>query len=440
MTDITETTSQITDLSQSLRKKIAVIGTGISGMGLAYLLNPHHDITVYEKESYIGGHSRTIDINVDSSSQTVSVDTGFIVFNHRNYPHLTAMFDQLNVPVAKSNMSFGISINDGWLEYGTRKLPYLLAQKRNLLRPKFWRMINDILTFNKQALAFVEKNPQASMQQCLDDLGMQEWFKHYYLLAMGGAIWSTPLQEMLKFPAKTMIQFFDNHGLLTVNDQPQWFTVQGGSRSYVSRLTASFANKIRLNCGVKRVIRTEQGVIVEDTQGNSEQYDEVIFACHSDQAIAMIEKPTTEEQQILGNVHYLPNRVIVHSDLRFMPKRKQAWSSWVYLSREREDQSNTVSLTYWMNNLQPINCDKPILVTLNPTELPDPKLTYDDHWFDHPQFDQSAINAQQRIEEIQGKDRLWFCGAWQRYGFHEDGLASAVNVAAKFGIKAPWLD
>lgn len=418
------------------RKKIAIIGTGISGLGIAYLLAPHHDITVFEKNAYIGGHSRTIDVT--TSDKTVPVDTGFIVFNYRNYPHLSALFKHLSVPVAKSKMSFGVSIDNGFLEYGTEHLSDLFAQKRNLFRPAYIKMLKDILKFNRSALKFAEENPNASMQQCLTELGLGEWFKKYYLLAMGGAIWSTPLEEMLRFPAATMIQFFHNHGLLTVSDQPQWYTVEGGSREYIKKLTASFKENIRCNSQITSVKRTTHGIDILFENGDIESFDEVVFACHSDQALRLLDNPTDNEKQILGNIHYQPNTVYVHHDISFMPKRKKAWSSWVYLSENRSQANKQLCLTYWMNNLQPINSASPVLVTLNPLNPPHPNLTYDIHEFDHPKFDQSAINAQKRMNEIQGTDKIWYCGAWQRYGFHEDGLLSAVNAAKKMGITPPW--
>ena len=417
-------------------KKIAIIGTGISGLGAAYLLNPHHTITVYEKNPYIGGHSRTVD--VETRQGPVAVDTGFIVFNYRNYPLLTGLFEHLQVPVAKSDMSFGASINHGWLEYGTPRLANLFAQKRNLLRLDFWRMLRDILRFNARAKQFLDSDPQMSLGDCLDRLQMGAWFRNYYLLAMGGAIWSTPLDEMLHFPAASFIRFFDNHGLLTVSDQPQWFTVAGGSREYVSRLTASFADHILINRGVVRVVREADQVVVVDTQGGRETYDEVVFACHADQALAMIAEPTREEARILAAFRYQPNRAILHSDQSFMPQHKKAWASWVYLSEHRRDQNPSVSLSYWMNNLQPLATQEPLIVTLNPGREPDSALVHNDYWFDHPLFDEAAIRAQSEITSIQGRDRFWFCGAYQRYGFHEDGLGSAVAMAQKMGIEKSW--
>lgn len=419
------------------RRNIAIIGTGISGLGIAYLLYPHHNVKVYEKNDYIGGHSRTVDI--DTPDGSIAVDTGFIVFNKRNYPLLTALFSHLNVPVDKSDMSFGASINKGWLEYGTMRLENLFAQKSNILNPKFIKMIKDVLKFNSKAHSYLECNPALTLGEFLDELKLGQWFRKYYLLAMGGAIWSTPIASMLEFPARTLIRFFDNHGLLTIKDHPQWYTVQNGSREYVKRLTEKFSDSILLKHGVSKVIRNQDSVTVHDTNGNIENYDEVIFACHADQVLKMTENLSHAEHSVLSNFLYQPNRVVLHSDTRFMPKRKGAWASWVYLSEEEEDKNPHISLSYWMNNLQSLKTNIPIIATLNPSKEPLSDLIYDEHWFDHPVFDEKAIKAQEEIENIQGKDRFWFCGAYQRYGFHEDGLLSAVKIGEKMGIKPSWI-
>lgn len=416
--------------------KIAIIGSGISGLGAAYLLNPHHDITVYEQSDTPGGHSRTVEIQTAEGS--VPVDTGFIVFNHLNYPLLTRLFEHLQVPTAKSDMSFGVSIDDGWLEYGTCQWSGLFAQAKNLIRPQYWHMLRDIMRFNREARNYLQVDNNISLKDCLDKLGMGRWFRQYYLLAMGGAIWSTPIEKMLEFPAKTFLRFFDNHGLLTVNDQPQWYTVQGGSREYVKRLTATFADKIRLECGVASVTRQDDGVLIEDANSSYEHYDQVIFACHSDQALNLLRNPTQQEKGIIGAIRYQPNEAVLHRDINLMPRRKRAWSSWVYLSQDQKDENGKVSLSYWMNNLQPLATQTPVIVTLNPGIEPQDNLVYDRHWFEHPVFDEVAIDAQDKIPEIQGKDRIWYCGAWQRYGFHEDGLWSAVRVAKELGAELPW--
>lgn len=414
--------------------KIAIIGSGISGLGCAYLLNKQHDITLFEANDYIGGHSRTVEIEVDN--QKIPVDTGFIVFNYQCYPNLSSLFDHLQVDVAKSDMSFGVTIDNGWLEYGTLKLTNLIAQKKNLLRPKFWKMVKDILKFNKNAHKYLESD--LTLKQMLDEMGMSKWFCDYYLLAMGASIWSTPTNKMFDFPAKTFVRFFKNHGLLTVKNQPQWFTVNGGSCQYVKKITASFKHKIKTNCAIKRIKRVEQGVVLTDVNDIEYNFDQVVFACHSDQALQILENPTSLEKSIIGDIKYQPNHMILHHDESFMQKNKKAWSSWVYLSEEKEDKTNNIILSYWMNNLQPLKTNKPIIVTLNPSVKPDKNKIFDEYTFEHPVFDENAVKAQARLNEINGVDKIWYCGAWQKYGFHEDGLASAVNVAEKIGVDIPW--
>lgn len=413
--------------------KIAVIGAGISGMGAAYLLSPHHDVTLYEKNNYIGGHSRTIDVGTDDNK--TPVDTGFIVFNDWNYPNLFGLFDTLGVPYQKSDMSFGVSIQNGWLEYASGGL---FAQKRNLLRPAYWRMLCDIIRFNKKAPAYIDKDNSITLGQCLDELKMGQWFREYYLLAMGAAIWSCPAQTIMKFPAKTFLRFFKNHGLLNIKNRPQWYTVTGGSREYIRRLAKALNGKIKKENEAKRVFCQEDGRILVKSKEGQDVYDHVILACHADEALEIIEIPNHEEQDILGAFSYQENRIIVHDDESFMPKHKECWASWIYLSDEKTDKKSIVSLSYWMNNLQGMKTDKPLLVTLNPGRMPKTGSIMDEHVFSHPIFDQSAINAQERIHEIQGKRGLWFCGAYQRYGFHEDGLLSAVNVAKAMGARIPW--
>jgi predicted NAD/FAD-binding protein len=419
-----------------MRKKIAIIGTGISGLGVASLLHSHHDITVYEKNDYVGGHSRTVQVKTPDG--LVPVDTGFIVFNKKNYPILTRLLNSLDVPLVESNMSFGVSIEQGWFEYGTRTLGGFITQKMNVMRPAFWKMLIDIIIFNARAKKYLDKDPSFTLADCLKELRVGRWFRDYYLLAMGGAIWSTPTDQILKFPACTFIRFFQNHGLLTIQDHPQWFTIKGGSQEYVSRLIRPFKDRIKTNCAVITVQRTEDHVYVEDVLGNICLFDDVIFACHADQALKMIADPSTDERRILSAFLYQPNLAILHSDTSFMPIRKKAWSSWVYLSEKKLDKNSSVSLSYWMNNLQSLKVQTPIIVTLNPGRYPDPSLIYDEYLFEHPVFDIAAIQEQSKIDMIQGNNRLWFCGAYQRYGFHEDGLSSAVKVACSMGIVPSW--
>jgi uncharacterized protein len=413
--------------------KIAVIGTGISGLGAAYLLHREHDLVVYEKNAYVGGHSRTIDIPIEHG--TIPVDTGFIVFNDWNYPNLLGLFEQINVPYQKSDMSFGVSVNKGWLEYSSGGL---FAQRKNLIRPQYWRMLLDVFNFNKQALAYINQDPAISLGDCLDKLNMGTWFKRYYILAMGAAIWSCPVETIMQFPAQTFLRFFRNHGLLSINDRPQWYTVTGGSREYKKRLIQPFEEHILLNNGAVKVAEKDNQIEVTDSNGSTRLFDHVIFACHADEALQMLDKPTDDESSILSSFQYQSNQIIVHSDTSFMPQHQQCWSSWVYLSEQQEDKSSGVSLSYWMNNLQNLDTKIPIIITLNPARRPKEHLIIDEHAFTHPIFDYQAIVSQDRIKTIQGKRNLWFCGAYQRYGFHEDGLLSAVNVVKQLGGNIPW--
>ena len=414
---------------------IAIIGGGIAGLSAAFLLQPHHQVTVYEQESVPGGHSRTC--SVPTADGDIAVDTGFIVFNRRNYPNLSALFAELQVPVANSAMSFGVSLDRGRYEYSTANLAGLFAQPGNLVQPAHWRLLRDILRFNRQAKAYSVQYPQASLGDCLSDLQLSAEFCNYYLLAMSGAIWSTSASQIEQMPASTLIRFFDNHGLLTINQQPQWYTVRGGSQVYVQKLTAAFRTAIRHASKVVCVARTSEGVAVTTADNDTAHYDQVIFACHSDQALQLLHAPTSLEQAVLGAIRYQPNQVILHSDLRCMPRRRRAWASWVYLADTTQAEP-ALSLTYWMNNLQPLGTQQPLLVTLNPSKEPDPALVYDRHTFSHPLFDASAIAAQTRLPDIQGRDGIWFCGAWQGYGFHEDGLNSAIAVAQQLGAQVPW--
>ena len=414
--------------------KIAIIGSGISGMGAAYLLNAAgHDIIVYEKNNYIGGHSRTI--MVDMGGKKTPVDTGFIVFNDWNYPNLMGLFAELDVAYEESDMSFGVSIDNGWLEYGSSNM---FAQRKNIIRPGFLGMITDILRFNKKALELAEHKPHITLDECINELRMGQWFRKYYILAMGAAIWSCPIETIMKFPARTFLTFFKNHGLLSVNNRPQWYTVSGGSREYVSKLTAPFKDKIKLETAVVS-IKPENGKLsVTDKTGTSDIFDHIILASHADESLKMLQHFAGEYDDVLPNFTYQKNHIVVHSDTSFMPKNKNCWSSWVYLCEGREDTKPVLSVSYWMNNLQNLDHDYPIFVTLNPGREPRPETVIDKHDFTHPVFDTAAIKAQKKINSIQGKNNIWFCGAYQRYGFHEDGLMSAVNVAEKLGVNIPW--
>ena len=415
--------------------KIAVIGSGVSGLAISYLLNKKHDITLFEKNDYLGGHARTIEIN--DNGKMLAVDTGFIVFNKLNYPLLTSLFKYLDIKVIKSAMSFGVSIDQGEIEYGTNTICSFFSQKKNLISLSFWKMIYDIFRFNSKAKVTVEQNASINLEQLLEILKLSSWFKKYYLLPMGGSIWSTPVKEMLNFPAITFINFFENHGLLSISNQPQWYTVEGGSKEYVKKFSQSFLEQIKLDSQIEKVVRGDNCIEIHHKNKIVDKFDHVILATHSDTSLKLLESPSKLEQEILGNINYQKNLMVLHSDLDFMPRRKNAWSSWVYLSNSNNSEKQ-VSLSYWMNNLQRLDTSTTIIVTLNPATKPNESLIYDVYEFEHPVFNQKAIDAQKNIYKIQGKSRIWYCGAWQRYGFHEDGLLSAVNIAKKFDVDIPW--
>jgi predicted NAD/FAD-binding protein len=415
--------------------KIAVIGTGISGLGSAYLLNPANDITVYEKAPRIGGHSRTI--TVDYDGRAIPVDTGFIVFNKPNYPNLTGMFEHLGVPTHASDMTFAASIRDGWLEWGAQDLNAVVGQRRNMLRPRFAMMLRDVFKFNTRAEETVERHPDLTLEGLMAKLGLGQWFRRYYLLPMSGAIWSCPPCEMMRFPARTLVRFFANHHLLSFTGQPQWRTVTGGSQEYVRRLTASFAARIRVNCGAVAVTRADGKVQVKDSQGGVETYDEVVLASHGDETLALLKDADARERAALSPFRYQKNIAILHRDPSVMPKRKRCWASWVYTS-DGDFARPELSVTYWMNRLQGIDEACPLFVSLNPSRAIADELVFDRAEFNHPVFDEAAIAAQGAVADLQGRRGTWFAGAHLGHGFHEDGLRSAVAVARGLGAAIPW--
>ncbi|MEM7631347.1 MAG: FAD-dependent oxidoreductase [Pseudomonadota bacterium] len=416
------------DLPPALRRRIAVIGGGISGMGAAHLLSRAHDVSLFEAEPRLGGHARTI---VAGKNGDQPVDTGFLVFNYANYPRMAELFAELDVPVTKSNMSFGASIDGGRLEYGLASLDALFAQRRNAFNPKFLRMVRDILHFNKNGLRIALEDRTRTTAQFLEALGTGAWFRDYYLLPLSGAIWSTPTQKIMDFPAHAMIQFFENHALLSHTGQHQWYTVQGGSVQYVSRLEAAMLGHgvdIRLHAPVQLVRRTATGVEVKAWGGAWEAFDEVVFATHSDDSLSMLADASSAEQAALGAVKYQPNDVVLHCDDSIMPQRRQTWSSWVY-TEDKGAQSDRIDLTYWINSLQPVPMDDPHFVSLNTKRTIRQEMIYDQTVLRHPVYDLAALAAQDTVREMNGANGTWFCGAWMRHGFHEDGYSSAVNVA-----------
>ena len=415
------------ETSAAIRKRIAEIGGGISGMGAAHMLAADHHVTLFESEHRLGGHARTI---MAGKNGDQPVDTGFLVFNYANYPHMAALFDELSVPVVKSNMSFGASIGGGRLEYGLASLDALFAQRANALNPRFLGMVRDIMRFNRNALRVANEDRTRTVAQFLDVLGTGNWFRDYYLLPLSGAIWSTPTEKIMDFPAHAMIQFFENHALLNTTGQHQWYTVNGGSIEYVRRLeTAMRANgvSIRLGAPIQSARRTGAGAQVKAWGGAWEDFDEVVFATHSDDSLTLLEDPSEAESAALGAVKYQPNDIVLHRDESIMPNRRQTWSSWVY-TEDAHAQSDRIDLTYWINSLQPIPMDDPHFVTLNTKREIRDELIYDQTVLRHPVYDLAALAAQDTVRAMNGANNTWFCGAWMRHGFHEDGLSSAVDV------------
>lgn len=406
-------------------RRIAVIGAGISGMGAAYNLARTHAVTLFEAEPRLGGHARTV---VAGKHGDQPVDTGFIVFNYANYPHLTKLFAELDVPVAKSDMSFAASIDGGRMEYGLASLSALFAQKSNIARPAFLRMVRDLMHFNKYGASFAE-DETITLGELMDRMKLGRWFRDYYMAPISGAIWSTPTEEIMAFPAQALIRFFQNHHLMQTTGQHQWYTVQGGSIEYVTRLERAMRGRgvdIRVAAPVQAVRRTPGGVEVI-RGGHPEAFDEVVFATHSDDTLAMLADPTPAETAALGAVRYQPNEAVLHADARAMPKRRATWSSWNYTERAGHTEG-PIDLTYWMNSLQPIPKSDPLFVTLNSRAPIDDALVYDSATFRHPVYDLAALAAQGTVRAMNGDNATWFCGAWMKNGFHEDGYASAIDV------------
>ncbi len=415
-------------------RRIAVIGGGIAGLAAAHLLSGGQSVVLFEAEARLGGHARTV---IAGKRGDQPVDTGFIVFNRVNYPHLTRLFEALGVPIADSDMSFGASIDGGRIEYGLRTVGTLIAQKRNLLRPAFLRMVRDILHFNARAEA-AASDPEMTIGDLLDRLGTGAWFRDYYLLPLSGAIWSTPKQGILDFPARPLVQFFRNHALLSASGQHRWLTVRGGSIQYVARLEAQLRRRgvdIRLATPVAAVRRLPAGVEVRARGGEWEFFDDVVFASHADDTLAMLADAAPEERAALAAVRYQPNEAVLHADASLMPRRRAVWSSWVH-AEAAGVRADRVHLTYWMNSLQPIPMDDPMFVTLNATRPIRDELIYDRVSFRHPVYDVGAFRAQAALRAANGARNTWFCGAWMRNGFHEDGFASAVDVVEGMELRA----
>ena len=413
--------------------KIAIIGSGIAGNTLAYHLHKTHDITVFEAASHLGGHTHTHQIEL--FGKNYAVDTGFIVFNDRTYPHFIALLEELKVPWQPSNMSFSVRCEKTGLEYNGTNLNALFAQRRNFFKPNFYGMIRDIMHFNKSALELLENGSEIALGDYLAQNNYGEAFIHQYIVPMGAAIWSTDAAQMLRFPARFFVRFFHHHGFLTVNNRPQWRTITGGSARYAEALTAEFKHKIKLNTPIARVRRLKSSVKIKPQYDAEQTFDYVFFACHSDQALAMLSDASDAERDILGATPYQENSVFLHHDASLMPKRKLAWAAWNYhladVSKESKP-TNKVAVTYNMNILQNLKSPEPILVTLNHTDLINPAKVIKRLKYAHPLYTIAGAAAQARHAEISGINRTGYAGAYWRNGFHEDGVVSALAALQHF--------
>jgi predicted NAD/FAD-binding protein len=412
--------------------KIAVVGSGISGNVAAWQLHRQHDITVFEADSRIGGHSNTVD--VPWQGQSFAVDTGFIVFNDRTYPQFTRMLDELGVSSQDSEMSFSVRCEITGLEYNGASLNALFAQRRNLLRPRFYRMLFDILRFNREAPRVLKLDEEhMTLDEFLRQGNYSDEFIRHYIMPMGAAIWSASPAGMGGVPVGFFVRFFHNHGLLSVSDRPTWKVIKGGSRNYVNKLVAGFADRIWLNTPVEWIKREGQQVELKARGREVQKFDRVFLACHSDQALALLRDPTPAEREVLGAIAYQRNEAVLHTDARLMPRRKLAWAAWNYhLLRDQAANDGRVSLSYNMNILQGLKAPVDFLVTLNHRDAIDPDRVIARFDYDHPVFDPAAVAAQQRHREINGCRHTYYCGAYWRNGFHEDGVASATQAVQHF--------
>ena len=418
--------------------KIAVVGGGIAGMGAAWSLARQHEVSLFESAASLGGHSNTVEMTLDG--RKVPVDTGFIVYNEHNYPNLTRLFDALSVETVDSDMSFSVSMDRGGFEYfGSPR--GLFAQPTILVRPGFWRLFRDLLRFYKEAPGF-DRRPdldRLTLGELLAEGGYSEVFARRHLLPMAAAIWSSSLEDILAFPARSFVWFFVNHGLFSLGERPQWRSVLGGSRRYVEALSASFRERVHLSTPIVALEREASGVVLRDAAGETQCFDQVVLATHADQALSILGPAASgQERRVLGAFRYQENRALLHRDPALMPRRRRVWASWNYLAEGDADDTRAIAVSYWMNRLQRLDTMQDVFVTLNPLSEPAPDLTEGEFIYHHPQFDRAALNAQALLPTVQGVDRLWFCGSYCGHGFHEDGLQAGLSVAAALGAPAPW--
>lgn len=420
------------------RLNIAVVGTGIAGMSAAWLLNQGHWVTVYEKNGRVGGHSNTVDCPTEGG--LTPVDTGFIVYNERSYPNLTALLKHLGVTTKASEMSFAASLDGGDYEYAGTDFNGLLGQRMNVARPRFWRMMSDLLRFYREAPEALS-DPATTELSLGDYLRTEKYAKSFiedHLLPMGAAIWSTSAPEMMEYPALAFIRFFESHGLLLLKDRPQWRTVDGGSRQYVKRLTATYRERIRFG-GVRSIRRLPNKVLVEDRSGKVDAYDHIVIAAHADETYRMLADPDSTEKRLLGVWRYTSNRAVLHTDPSMMPKRRRVWSSWNFIENRTRGLDHNLCVTYWMNRLQSLDPRIPLFITLNPFDEPSPGTFIQEFEYTHPYFDRAALSSQQQLWSLQGHRRTWYCGSYFGYGFHEDALQSGLAAAEQLGgIRRPW--
>lgn len=422
---------------------LAIIGTGISGLGCAHFLHRHFDLTLFERGDYAGGHTNTLTVAEPKTERTLPIDTGFMVFNHVTYPLLTRLFHELGVATKRAPMSFSVRHAQSGLEFCGSSLNHLFAQRRNLVRPRFWRMLASIQRFNHEAAAALG-DPSTSAETLGDYVkrrGYGEDFFHLYLVPMSSAVWSTPPDQMLGFPAHTLLRFFHNHGFLGLNTQHDWWTVDGGARTYVAKLTAPWRDRIQLGQSVARVVRTPRGVTVMTAHG-ARTFDHVIMASHADESLQLLVNPTPEETRVLSPFRYQPNTATLHTDPSVMPRTKRAWASWNYEINHHASEPVSAATHYWMNSLQGVSDRENYFVTIGRPNAIDPAKVLRRIAYEHPLFSLGAVRAQEEIPALNaaacGGTETYFVGAWQRYGFHEDGLMSAARLSAQLLGRDPW--
>ena len=420
------------------RQQIAVIGAGIAGLSSTWLLSQKYNVTLFERNDWYGGHANTVDVQTKQGK--FSIDTGFVVYNDKNYPNLIALFKHLKVLTQPTDMSFAVSINRGQLEYSGDGLNGIFAQRRNLFNPQQWRLLFGILKFNRDAKSFLQKQNdlELSLGDFLENGGHSEIMQQRYLLPMGAAIWSCPVETMLQFPAHSFIQFCENHGLLDLKGRPQWRTLINGSQQYVQAILKDLPDSVELLGGADSVARSDDGVRVK-CGGKIYEFDEVVFACHADEALALLEQPSADEKRVVGSFKYQQNHTWLHSDKSLMPKTRSTWSSWNYLAQWQQQEVPVMSATYWANNLHRFECDADYFVSLNPPAKPANDTVLKEIWYAHPIFDQAALKAKQELPSIQGANNTWYCGSYAGFGFHEDAISSAINTCSLLGVAAPWV-